>query len=361
MKFHLILFSFLQIGMFFSVSALAQDWFPKKDPKTFNQWAFNNANGPDINIQKVWKEGLLDNIEGEVIVAVLDTGVDYNHEDLRENIWVNEAEKNGIKGVDDDGNGFFDDIHGYDFAYVDADPMDGTYSKLFGEYHTHGTFLAGLIAASHNGVGISGVGKGKIKIMPIKVGNMLIFADRYEKFLVPAIEYAVKMGAKVINLSSETKHFFPDLEKAIKAAERAGVLVVTAAGNSQGGLNNDEVALYPANFEIDSIISVGSINQNGERSDFSNYGKKTVDIFAPGERMFSTVTSHHGYYASASGTSYAASLVSAAAALLFLKYPELTPLQVKKHLMATAVRSKKLENYTASGYLDIYSLLTMRL
>ena len=347
-------------------------------PENFVQWAVKNSEGPDINITRVWEEGLLERLPGEVIVAVLDTGADYLHEDLRDNMWINEVERDGVEGIDDDGNGFVDDIRGYDFAFQDADPMDGTFSRLFGDHLTHGTIVTGLIAASHNDLGIDGVGAGKVKVMPLKVGNVLFSVGSYEKKIVPAIKYAVKMGAKVINLSSGGPTFSPHLKKAIKEAGEAGVLVVTAAGNSDSSEtnhNNDEFMIYPANFDLDNIVSVGAIDKYGDLASFSHYGKKTVDILAPGKDILSLacslknsgrwregapimIRSQEGTYTVVSGTSSSAPLVSAAAALLFLKYPDLTPHQVRKHLMKTAVRSGKLEKYTASGYLDIYSLLT---
>jgi len=294
--------------------------------------------GEDINAEKAWG---LSRGRSTIKIAVIDTGVDYDHPDLKNNILMNEAEFNGTDGVDDDGNGYVDDVFGYDFANNDADPMDG---------HGHGTHCAGVIGATHNRSGIRGV-MGRVKVLPIK-----FLGDNGSGTLegaVKAIDYAIKMKVHVMSNSWGGGGANKALLEAIRAADNAGIVFVAAAGNSTS--NNDKNPSYPASYKVDNIISVGSMDGNGKKSWFSNFGKESVHIFAPGSDILSTVK--NGKYKKMSGTSMATPFVSGAIGLLLTHEKNMTPKEIRERLMATSVKNKSLVKYTASGRLDAYRLL----
>ena len=286
-----------------------------KNPDKDKQW----QHGPDhLDCDKHWQHMYDEDItpgEGS-IVAVIDTGVDYTHPDLAANMWVNVAELNGVAGVDDDGNGYVDDIHGVSTVgatrYHSGDPMDD---------HGHGTHVAGIIAmTANNDEGAVGLAYGA-KIMAIKAGQATgIFSDTD---IAEAINYAVANGADVINMSfGGTGNSFL-LEEALSNAFGSCVLVA-AAGNY--GMPTSELIggadFYPAGYSF--VIGVMSSDQDNNFSAFSNWdavpegGNAEYEIVAPGEEIYSTIPG--GGYASWDGTSMAAPLVSAAAALIRSKY-----------------------------------------
>jgi subtilisin family serine protease len=230
--------------------------------------------------------------KSDVIVAVIDTGVDYNHVDLRDNIWVNEAERAGGEGVDDDGNGYVDDIRGWDFAgahqttkqltVADNNPMDVA---------GHGTHVSGIIAATgNNGLGVSGV-NWRVRIMPLKVqaddGNIFpTFA------VVDAMRYAVAKGAKIVNCSYGGGAYEPEELDALTALKNAGGLAICAAGNIKNtgeNRDNDLVTHYPSGYDLDNIIAVAAGDSNDALASFSHYGETTVDLMAPGVAVYSTI------------------------------------------------------------------------
>jgi subtilisin family serine protease len=250
----------------------------------------------------------------DIIVAVVDTGIDFFHEDLRSNIWVNTKEIPG-NGIDDDGNGYVDDVYGFDFVSNDNDPFDD---------HFHGTHVAGTIGAmGNNGLGVVGV-NWNVRIMAVKAfdeqGGGTVSAA------IGALHYAVVNGARIINCSWGLEDHSRALADAIAEAQAAGVLVVAAAGNSR-----TDAPFYPAAY--DSVIAVASVNNKGQRSNFSNFGAH-VDISAPGEQILSTVPDSK--YDTVSGTSMAAPHVSGVAALVLSRHPDFNPLQVATILKNTA-------------------------
>jgi len=316
----------------------SEQWGLKNTGRNSGGWFSRGKEGEDINAEGVWK---LTRGEKEVRVAVIDTGVDYKHDDLRANMWINEAEKNGIEGVDDDGNGYVDDIHGYDFANKDGDPMDG---------QGHGTHCAGVIGALHNRSGTRGV-MNNVKIIAIK---FLSDSGRGETAdAISSIEYAIKVGANVMSNSWGGGEFSQALLDAITAANDAGIIFVAAAGNSRA--DNDRKETYPANYKVDNVISVGAMDGSGKKSGFSNYGKKTVHVFAPGSSILSTMPNNR--YAKQSGTSMAAPFVSGAMGLLLSQSPNMTPLEAREQLEATAVRNGSLDSVTTSGRMDAERLI----
>lgn len=225
----------------------------------------------DIDAPEAWD---LTTGANTVVIAVIDSGVAYNHPDLAANIWVNNAELTGSAGVDDDGNGYIDDINGWDFVGGDNDPTD---------LHGHGTHVAGTIAAvGNNSAGITGV-MWNAKIMPLRflgaTGTGGPISDA-----IAAIQYADANGAHVINNSWGGGGFSQALKDAIDASS---AVVVCAAGND--GTDNDETPAYPASYSSANIIAVGATDHNDCSATFSNYGVASVDLLAPGVSIYSSI------------------------------------------------------------------------
>ncbi|MGZ3773113.1 MAG: S8 family peptidase [Pseudobdellovibrionaceae bacterium] len=312
-----------------------------------HQWAFNNtgknnwAGGPkgeDVHALDAWK---INQGSKDIIIAVIDSGAKIDHPDLVENIYTNQAELNGVKGVDDDNNGFIDDIHGWDFANNDADPDDEV---------GHGTHVAGLIGASHNSIGIAGM-MAHVQIMPLKFLSKNNKGDTKNALL--AFDYAIKMGAKIINISWGSENQSELMQKAIRTANDKGILVVAAAGNSQK--DNAKSPIFPASYQIPNIISVGATDGNGDKASFSNWGKSSVHIFAPGVYLISVTPNNDFTYQS--GTSMAAPLVTGALGLLFSQYPTMDIQTAKQRLMDTSDNKEKYSDIGLSGRLNAYQLL----
>ncbi len=267
--------------------------------------------------------------EGGPLIAVIDTGIDYNHPDLKNNIWTNPGEIPG-DNIDNDGNGYVDDVHGYNFAAGTGDPMDD---------HSHGTHCTGTIAAEgNNGQGVTGVAW-NARVMGIK------FLGKNGGTTENAIEsviYATKMKADIASNSWGGGGFSQALNDAIGSFPG---LFVAAAGNSS--TDNDTRPHYPSSYGSDNILAVASTDSKDALSSFSCYGKESVDIAAPGTQIYSTVPG--GGYASKSGTSMATPHVSGEAALIMSKYPELTPAEVKQAIIEGGDNVDALASKIASG------------
>lgn len=240
----------------------------------------------------------------QVIVAVVDTGVDVTHPDLAANIWTNSGEIPS-NGVDDDHNGVIDDVHGARF-------LNGSSSGDTSDDVGHGTHVAGIIGALKNNTSVVGVAP-NVKIIPVR------FMDGEGKGYVSdgirAIDYAVRMGAKVINLSWGSNTRSDALKSTIANYAKNGVIFIAAAGND--GINLDKNGIFPGAFALANMATVGSTTSNGgseSRSSFSNYGNNTVSLFAPGGYIYSTLPG--GYYGTMSGTSMATPMVTGAVAAL---------------------------------------------
>jgi subtilisin family serine protease/subtilisin-like proprotein convertase family protein len=313
------------------------------DPLFGSLWGIHNTGQtggrPDADVDgpEAW-----DVVTSGPLVAVLDTGVDYNHPDLAANVWTNPGEVEA-DGLDNDGNGFVDDYYGYDFVNNDADPMDD---------YGHGTHVAGTIAAvGNNGIGVAGVGW-DTKVMALKFMNVLGFG--LESDAIRALDYAVAQGATISN-NSWGGIGVPDpfLYLAIQNAGAAGHIFVAAAGNDS--LDTDLVPGYPAGFDLDNIVSVAATDHNDDLAWFSNFGATTVDLAAPGDNIVSTVPaggqplSDPSGYIAASGTSMASPHAAGVVALVRGQHPDWTYRQVIERVLGTVDRVPSLEGKTVTG------------
>lgn len=316
------------------------------DPRFSQQWALYNYGQTggvancDINMPQAWD---ITTGSADVIVAVIDTGVDYTHPDLVSQMWTNPGEV-ANNGIDDDNNGYIDDIYGFNFAQNTNNPFDE---------NGHGTHCAGIIAAKgNNAVGTAGISWGA-KIMACRflgaTGSGTV-ADAVE-----AINYAVANGARILNNSWGGTGYSAALEAAIQNAKNHEVLFVAAAGNS--AKNNDVTPHYPSSYPISNIIAVAATSHTDTLASFSCYGKQSVHIGAPGVSILSTVPNG---YASYSGTSMAAPQVSGAAALLISMNPSMSLLELKDRLLWTGDAAASLDQKTATGRrLNTYNALAV--
>ena len=299
------------------------------DPSFGSLWGLSNNGSQggllnaDINIEPAWALGTATSI----VTAVIDTGVDYTHPDLASNIWTNTDEVAG-NGIDDDGNGFVDDVRGWDFVNNDSDPMDD---------NGHGTHVAGTIGAvGNNGIGVTGVAW-TASIMPLKFLDQSGSGSLSDA--IKAIQYARVNGAKIINASWGGGGFSSALQSAISQFITSGGLFVAAAGNE--ATNNDVTPSYPANYQ--GVISVGASTRTDTRASFSNYGT-SVDVFAPGQSILSTLPGNR--YGSLSGTSMATPQVAGALALLWGQNPTLSATTISQALINSTDNVLRASNST---------------
>lgn len=299
----------------------------------------------DMDVAEAWLHMKQEKIKRrQVVVAIIDTGVDYTHPDLAENIWVNLNEIPN-DGIDNDNNGYVDDIYGWDFYNDDASVCHYKYDRrtrlnlsLPEDNDDHGTHIAGIIGAvADNRIGIAGIASNiDIKMMILKINGGSKGTGSISDAIL-AIKYATMMGADICNISWGTSQYSPALEEVIRESD---MLFVAAAGNL--GSNNDIEPVYPANFELDNLISVTFIDANGKITNQSNYGRKAVDFAAPGNDILSTVV---GTYQTLSGSSMAAPQVSAVASLLYSYDENLYPSAVKDILIKTLKSISGLEDF----------------
>ncbi|MGZ3787943.1 MAG: S8 family peptidase [Bacteriovorax sp.] len=311
------------------------------DPLVNQVWSFLDAAQNGVSVNAAYKVYGTSNTT-PVIVAVVDTGVDIQHEDLKDVIWTNQKEIPG-NGIDDDGNGYIDDINGINTLVRDE---KGSATVDIKDTHSHGTHVSGTIAAKqNNGIGIAGIAS-NVKIMPIRtVPND---GDETDVDVAEAFVYAARNGARIINCSfgkstNEGKRLIPDTLKYI--AENYGVLVIAAAGNDSTDI--DVTPTYPASFDNDNLLIIASSSSGGGMSYFSNYGKVSVDVAAPGSNIYSTVPGNK--YESMSGTSMATPTTVGVAAEILSHHPDLTYGQLKDVLINSVTKISKFKNKMVSG------------
>jgi subtilisin family serine protease len=302
------------------------------DPLYGRQWALRATRA-----RAAWPATLGDGVP----VAVLDSGLDFQNPDLADNVWTNPGEVPG-NAVDDDGNGFIDDVHGADTVGWDGDPSDG-----FG----HGTAVASIIAArGDNGFGLSGMAW-DARVMPVKV----LHDDGWgtTATLISGLDYALDEGARIVNISLNGSAPSQALDEAIGEAQSRGVLVVTSAGND--GRNRDRVPSYPASERSPSVITVASANRAGALAPGSAFGRTSVDIAAPGSDILTSDLS--GRFTRRSGTSFAAAYVTGAAALLAAAHPGASASSLRAALIASSRRGGRVDARVAGGELDVAAAL----
>jgi subtilisin family serine protease len=312
------------------------------DPSFGQLWGLDNTGqsggvvDADIDAPEAWNTTTGSR---NVVVAVIDTGMDYNHPDLAANAWRNPGEVAG-DGIDNDRNGFVDDVVGWDFANNDANPMDD---------NGHGSHVSGTIgAAGNNGTGVVGV-NWQVSIMPLKFLDAS--GSGSTSAAVAAINYATRMrrdfGINVVatNNSWGGGGLSTSLRDAIDSGAAAGILFVAAAGNESN--NNDATPAYPASYTGTSVISVAATDRSNRLASFSNYGATSVDLAAPGVGIASTTPNNS--YASYSGTSMATPHVTGTVALLAAAYPQATAAQIRTAILSSTTPVAGLAGKVATG------------
>jgi subtilisin family serine protease len=307
----------------------------KSDPADIlvRNWGLDNSEQDShINARKAWK---ITRGSKKVVVAVIDTGVDANHPDLKDNI----CRRNGS------------DEYGYDFVLNRKNPKDG---------HGHGSHVAGIIGATAKaGAGAAGVAP-NVCIMAVRYYSEANTGAQNLSNTIKAINYAVDHGANIINYSGGGAEFSAAEMKALQRAEAKGVLIVAAAGNEYQNTDESGNAYYPAAYGLSNIIAVAATNIHNQILPSSNWGLKHVHVAAPGENIYSTLP--NGRYGYLTGTSQATAFVSGLAALILSENPSLKPHEVREIIMKSANRFDSLRDKVASGgRIDAYAALQLTL
>lgn len=324
------------------------------DPKFGDLYGLNNVGAnsgvadADIDAPEAWD---VSTGSKDAVVAIIDTGVDYSHDDIKDNYWTNpgesglDAEGNDKRtnGIDDDGNGFVDDFRGWDFANNDNDPMDD---------NSHGTHCAGTIGAKGNdGHGVVGV-NWDVSIVGVKF--LTGGGSGTLEHAVQAIDYVTTIGAKISSNSWGGGGFSAAMEEAIQRNKDAGILFIAAAGNS--GTDNDSRAHYPSSYELDNVLAVAATDRRDGRAGFSCYGKESVDLAAPGVDIMSSVPGQE--YKSYSGTSMATPHVSGVAALVLAAYPEADYTYIRDRILKGVDPIESMtDKVTTGGRLNAYNAI----
>ncbi|GIL16714.1 MAG: hypothetical protein BroJett040_04650 [Oligoflexia bacterium] len=285
------------------------------DPMANDQWALDT-----LRINEFWNKQSRGS--DQVKVAVIDTGIDYEHEDLAANIGINTKEIPNNK-IDDDKNGYVDDVYGWNSYDNNNFAMD-TYR--------HGTHVSGIIGAKPgNGIGVAGL-NWNVALIPIRfIGAN---GGGSTESAIRAFDYAVARGAKIVNASWGGAKDSPLLKETIARCRDKGVLVIAAAGNDTA--DNDKVPTYPASFDLDNIISVAATDLHEDLAYFTNWGKKTVHVAAPGASILSTINEKkYGYL---DGTSMAAPHITGVVALLWAKNPQWSYQQIRSYILKNCVQ-----------------------
>jgi thermitase len=310
-----------------------------EDPRFAEQWGLENdgsnggTQGADISAMRAWA---VSTGSDKVVVAVIDTGVDYTHTDLASNMWIRPAD---VPPYQDQQLGTIQDFHGYNALENNADPMDE---------NGHGTHCAGIVGAEGgNNIGVAGV-NWKVQIMPLKFMNAGGFGNT--KDAIECINYVIDrrkagVNVRVISASWGSTQKSQALEDVIRKANQEGILFVAASGNAT--TNTDKVPHYPSSYNLPNIISVAALDRNDQLASFSNYGPKTVHIAAPGKDILSTWLNDE--YESKSGTSMATPMVAGVAALVLSKDTKLSVDELRRKLFQSADKLDSLKGKIVTG------------
>lgn len=299
------------------------------------------ATSASIGVEEAWSAESADG--STPIVAVIDTGVDMNHTVFvdSEAIWTNPNEVEN--GIDDDGNGYIDDLHGWNFVDNNNSPLDDD---------NHGTHVAGIVLGTTQDITASPIAKAKIKIMPLKFLDANGSGTTSDA--IKAIYYAVNNGAKVLNNSWGGGGFSQSLLDAVAYAYSNQVAFVAAAGNSAS--NNDVSPIYPANYDVPNMMSIAATSDSDLLASFSNYGAQTVHVGSPGVSIWSTLP--NDTFGRFSGTSMAAPFVSGIAALMLRESPNMNGYQIKNLLFSAAEQVSGLSSKTTTkSRINVYNAL----
>ncbi|MDO4266120.1 MAG: S8 family peptidase [Eubacteriales bacterium] len=334
------------------------DWYRSKglgipprslEPGDFESRVIRSVEGIDMNVRSAFE--LYRNDTGErrdVVVAIIDTEIDMTHPELANALWTNEDEIPG-DGIDNDGNGYTDDVHGYDF--YGHQPLADT----VGREALHGTHAAGTIAAAYGNGGITGLTDNEhVKIMVLKaLGGE---GTGSEQSVSEAIRYAEANGADICNLSIGSTRYMPALEQQIA---NSPMLFVVAAGNGDArgiGYDTDTNPVYPASYASENVISVANLMFDGTLDGSSNYGAESVDLAAPGSYVLST--SPGGGYEFLTGTSMAAPMVTGVCAMIYSYRTDFGLLKVKEAVLSTVKKLESLSGMVKSGGMpDLYAAM----
>ena len=322
------------------------------DPSLDQLWGLHNTgqsggtDDADIDALEAWD---IQTGSSDVVIAVIDTGVDYNHPDLAGNIWTN-LDETPNDGIDNDENGFIDDVYGWDFANGDNDPSDD---------YGHGTHCAGTIGAvGDNEEGVVGV-NWNVRIMPIKFMGL---SGGTTADAILSVNYAVNNGADIMSNSWGGGGYSTALEEAISAANDMGILFIAAAGNE--GSNNDSYPHYPSSYDVPNVVAVAATDHNDSKASFSCYGVTSVDLGAPGVNIYSTVPTGScklcdpSGYKYLNGTSMATPHVAGAAGIIKAQYPGLSALGIKSMILDGVDPIPSMEGITVTGgRLNVYNSL----
>ncbi|MEK9130118.1 MAG: S8 family peptidase, partial [Patescibacteria group bacterium] len=361
---HKLFFIIFIIIFLFGNFVVSVNAFVPNDPDYSKQWYL-----PAIKADKAWD---ITTGSSDVIVAVIDAGVDIDHPDLVDNIWINSNEISG-NGIDDDKNGYIDDVYGWDFVENSNNPRPKFKSDFTKAAINHGTVISGIIAAKgNNNQGVAGINF-QAKIMSLRVLNEQ--GKGYDNSIVKAIDYAIKNGARILNLSFEGKEKNEKTLEVIERAWKAGLIIVAAAGNES--LKNQENDLdktfkYPICYDgqENRVIGVAAIDDKNQKTNFSGFGEKCVDIVTPGIVIWGTQDYNQdkadfkeyygGYY---NGTSFSVPQVVASVALIWSQFPNLTNVEVRDLILNGADniddQNPDYKNKLGTGKLNIYQSLIL--
>ncbi|MFM7214506.1 MAG: S8 family serine peptidase, partial [Verrucomicrobiota bacterium] len=310
-----------------------------------NQGQSGGLSGADIDAVRAWD---ITTGSTDVIVAVIDTGIRYTHQDLSARMWQNPGESGALAsdGIDNDGNGYVDDVYGINAVTGSGNPMDD---------NGHGTHCAGTIGAAANGSGPHVGVAWNVRLMGLKF--MDAGGSGFTSDAIECINFAVAKGARVLSCSWGGGGYETSLKDAITRARNQGVLFVAAAGNESA--NSDVIPHYPSGYDVDNVISVAALDRSDNMAGFSNYGSRNVDLGAPGVDIYSTYHTANDAYATSSGTSMATPHVAGVAALVISRFPGISIFDLRQRLLATTVPVASLNGRSATGgRVNAYNALT---